>query len=166
MEYLFREIGNRRWWGVDRRTPQWLSQDELLGDVLRSLRTHDGDLSTFVIDSRLTELRRVAAAFACTRHKPEYVDYVLVPINEIETAFQLRETVGGTPDDKVNRLHRDIIELTPSRLAELAYLIGQHKHDMNRIPKNEIENAIRSGIESNFIDCNKIKTGIRKIVCP
>ncbi len=166
MEYLFRGIGNKRWWGVDSPTPGWVSDGELLGDALRGLNTSDGDLSTFVVDSNLKELRRVAAAFACTRHKPDYVDYVLLPMNAVEAEFTLSKSAGGTPDDKVNKLHRDIVKLTPSRLAELAYLIGQYRCDIKRIPKQEIESEIRSGIDSKFIDCSKIKTGIKKHVCP
>ena len=139
----------------------------MLADVLRGLRTYDGDLyNTFVIDSNLTELKRVAAAFACTRQKPEFVDYVLVPIDAVETVFALRKTAGGTPDETVNKLHRDIVELTPAKLADLAYLIGQHKSSMKRISREEIEIEIRSNIKSDFIDCSKIKTGIKKIVCP
>lgn len=166
MEYLFREIGNRRWWGVDAPTPCWVLQGELLGDALRGLRSYDGDVSTFVIDSELRQLKRVAAAFACTRQKPGYVDYVLVPLSVVENAFTLRETTGGTPDETVNELHRDIIELTPSKLADLAYLIGQYKTSMKRLSQEDIENEIRSSIRRKFIDCKKIKTGIKKIFCP
>lgn len=166
MEYLFREIGNRRWWGVDTPPPDWLPPGELLADVLRGLRTYDGDLSTFVIDSNLNELNRVAAAFACTRHKPEYLDYVLLPKSEVENAFVLQTSPGGTPDEEVNKLHLDIVHLTPRKLCDLARLIGQYRDSMKRIPKDDIENEIRSNIELDYIDCSKIKTGIRKLVCP
>ena len=165
MEYLFREIGNRRWWGVDAPPPNWVTHGDLLGDVLRGLRAYDGDVSTFVVDSELKQLKRVAAAFACTRPKPAYVDYVLIPVDVVEDAFLLRKTAGGTPDETVNQLHRDIIELTPTRLVKLAYLIGQFKSEIKRISKQEIESEIRSGIKSKFIDCSKIKTEIKKHVC-
>lgn len=151
---------------MDTPTPCWVTQGELLGDALRGLRAYDGGVSTFIIDSELKQLKRVAAAFACTRQKPGYVDYVLVPVGVVEEAFTLRETTGGTPDQTVNELHRDIIELTPSKLAELAYLFGQHKISMKRLSQEDIENEIRSSISRRFIDCKKIKTGIKKIFCP
>lgn len=162
MSYILRGIGKKSWWYKDQRPDfPWLKEGELLADVFKAIQTKEGSLSVYAVDSDQTHLNRIIAALACTRDSLQDYDYVLVPASVIEEKFELRETKGDTADDEVNEWHLDIAHLTPSKLTSLAYIFRDHRESMNKLPRKKVEYEIRSGINSGFIDRNKIKDRLK-----
>ena len=162
MSYIFRGIGKKSWWYKDLHPDfPWLEQGELFADVFKAIRTKDGSLSVYAVDSDQTYLNRIIAALACTRDSLQDFEYVLVPASVIEEKFELQETKGNTADDKVNEWHWNIVHLTPSKLTGLAYIFRDHRESMDKLPKKKIESEIRSGINSGFIDRNQVKDRLK-----
>ena len=106
---------------------------------------------------------RVVAAYACTRESLQRVDYVLIPFELANGSFALKETPGETADDKVNRLHVDIIALTPRSLANLAYLIDNCARA--RVLPKAVGKIVEVGINRGNIDCTKINSKLKEKVC-
>ena len=165
MIYLFHDIKQKALWERDRCYYPWLQEGELVADVFKGLRASDGTLSTYIIDAEKTRLNRVAAALVCTRANFQHVDYVLLPFDDIAKAFRLCEKPGNTADEVVNGWHVDIVHLTPARLLDLAYLIFDHRHLLDRVEEKVVKSEIRTGIDSGFLDCNKIKSKLKNKVC-
>ncbi len=158
MSYIFRGIGKKSLWYKDQLPDfPWLKEGDLVADVFKDLKTNHGTLSVYAVDSDQTHLNRIIAALACTRDSLQDYDYVLVPAGVIEENFELQETKGDTADGEVNEWHFDIAHLTPSKLTSLAYIFRDHRESMNKLPRKKVESEIRSGINSGFIDRNKIK---------
>jgi hypothetical protein len=61
----------------------------------------------------------------------------------------------------INHWHRDAVELTVDRLAELAKAIFDHM-EKERVPKRRVEDMIVSAVKSNRIDFTKLKDKLRE----
>lgn len=155
MGFVFREIRNKSWWDKSHDQFKWLPKDELIGDVFKALGTMDGSLSTFLVDADLENVDRIAVAFACLRDKPSRVDYALIPMGQVESLSTIRDTPAKTPDDKVNGLHLDIVDLTHSKLVKLAFLID--KCPKKRVTESSVKKLARLGIENGNLKRDRIR---------
>ncbi len=165
MKFLFREIRNKSWWDKSHEELPWLNKGELIADVFKSLGTHNGDLSTYVIEADKSNLNQVVAAYACTRESLQRVDYVLIPYEVVDNSFELKDTPGSTADDAVNSWHRDISELTPQKLLDLVYLINSHRDKMTRIPRKTVEKEVCKSRKLKNIDCEKVHPTLKEKIC-
>lgn len=156
MAFLFRGIGNKAWWDKSRDDFPWLGENELISDVLKSLGTVDGSLSTYVIHDDKSNLDRVVAALASGRTKIENFDYLLVPLDAVRTNFVSDNTIGKTPDAKVNEWHLDIVHLTPAKLAHLSYIINNHKESLCRLLKPDVKSVLQTSKDNEFLDMSKV----------
>lgn len=162
MAFLLRGIGNKAWWDKSRDDFSWLGEDDLIADVLKSLSTVDGALSTYIIDDEKTTIDRVVAALASGRTKIENFDYMLVPADVVLTNFQSDNTTGKTPDSEVNGWHLDIVHLTPAKLFRLAYILRNHKESLSRMPKPNVKSALQTSKNRGFLDMEKVSDNVVK----
>lgn len=162
MTFLFRELKNKSWWDKREDELPWLQQGEMVADVFKGLGTEDGNLSTYFIDANKSNVDRVVAAYACTRNSFQRVDYVLIPLDIVSDAFGMNTIAGNTADDKVNLWHRDIIELTPEKLLNFAYLIDNHRNMMARVREKKVRKDVTEGLERGEIDRDRIDPILRQ----
>ena len=165
MSFLFRELRNKSWWDKREDELPWLRQGELVADVFKGLGTKDGNLSTYFVNADKSNVDRVVAAYACTRNSLQRVDYVLIPLDTVADAFGLNNIAGNTADDEVNLWHHDIIELTPEKLLDLAYLIDNHRNMMTRVREKKVRKEVKEGIERGDIDCDRIDPILKIKLC-
>ncbi len=161
MAFLLRGIGNKAWWDKSRDDFSWLGEDDLIADVLKSLSTVNGALSTYIIDEDKTKIDRVVAALASGRTKIENFDYMLVPIDVVLKNFRSDNTKGKTPDFKVNEWHLDIVHLTPAKLVQLAYILRNHKESLSRMLKPEVKSALQTGKDKGYLDMSKVSEKVK-----
>lgn len=154
MDFVFREIRNKSYWDKSHDKFGWLPQDELVADVFKALGTTDGDLSTFVVDANLKNVDRIVAAFACLRNKLAYVDYALIPLDQVKSLSAVKETPANTADDKVNGMHLDVVNLTHSKLVKLAFLIDECAK--TRVSKSSVRKLAKLGIENGNLERDRI----------
>jgi len=165
VSYLFRELRNKSWWDKREDELPWLQQGELVADVFKGLGTEDGKLSTYLIEADKSNVDRVVAAYACTRNSLQRVDYVLIPLDTVAGAFGLNHIAGNTADDEVNLWHRDVIELTPEKLLNLAYLIDNHRNMMTRVREKKVRQEVKERLDCGDIDCDRIDPILKKKLC-
>ena len=155
MGFVFREIRNKSWWDKSHDQFKWLPECELTADVFKGLGATDGTLSTFLVDADLENVDRIAVAFACLRDKPSKVDYALIPMEQVESLSGFRETRAKTPDDEVNGLHLDIVNLTHSKLVKLAFMIDKCKKV--RVTESKVRKLAKIGIDNGNLKREFIK---------
>ena len=162
MSLVFRNIGNKHWYSDDQPDfNEWLPDGELVADALKELRTTRGSLSVYRVDPEKENLDRVIAAYACTRNSVNDIDYVLLPLEVIEAAFDIAETPGKTADDEVNRLHLDIEHLSASKLLLLAHTFQNHHSSMVRIRGKHVKSKIQNSIKRQYLDFSRINKDLQ-----
>lgn len=128
MTLVLRQLHKALPWEHDREDDEaWLSQDDLRGDVFKSLQTTDCVLSVYFLQSD-AELMRALASLSATKQSVQAADYGLVDLGLLVAAgFEFSdEHPGVLPDPEVASWHRDIINLSAKRVFDLAILISEH----------------------------------------
>ena len=162
MAFLFRGIGNKAWWDKSRDDFSWLGEGELVADVLKSLSTVDGALSTYIVDEDKTKIDRVVAALASGRTKIENFDYMLVPTDVVLKNFLSDNSKGRTPDSGVNEWHLDSVHLTPAKLFQLAFIFRNHKEALCRMPRPDVKSALQTSTDKGFLDMQKVSKDVKQ----
>ena len=75
-------------------------------------------------------------------------------MEHVESLSAVRETPAKTPDNKVNGMHLDIVNLTHSKLVKLAFLID--KCAKARITESSVKSLARLGIENGNLRRDRI----------
>ncbi len=165
MAFLLRVIDKRRWDWVEEDI-QWLTPGDFPAAPLADLKTSvQSKLSVWHIADNLSNLESVIAAHAATRMNADKLDYTV--FNEellVGAGIRTESTPGNTPDSTVNaRWHADLIELTSSKIVELARLIYQYgNHD--RTPESRVKQLIAHAVEEGRIDNARLNDGLRSDV--
>ena len=140
--------------------PDWDGWEEgdIQGDALLDLRTQDNALSVFRVDES-AGIGRIIAALAATRENLSHLDYVVfddAPLEPIGVNMVQRD--GKTPDNEVNDIHYDVVNLTVLKLVQLAQTVSQCRPE--RVPKIEVKAKLRQSLESRWLDTEKVDDGL------
>ena len=162
MLLIIRKVDKRPFW--DRNAPpveSWLKPEDLAADALQEIRTTENRLSVYLIDSLESPgLNRLLAALAACRDFIANLVYAALDahlLNDLQ--IRLEETPGETPDEEVNKWHRDLIELTASKLSDFGLAIRKHAKISRKHPK-DIKELIKQGIRSNQIEQARLKQNL------
>ncbi len=161
MPLFLRQIKNSKWYrheGVP-----WLPPGELQADALGDLHTHDNKLSVWHVDDGRSNLHRVLAAIAAGRDHLSNVDYALVDASVIAGLnIPIEPSPGSTPDEDANSLwHRNFIELTRTKLLELAEAIAPQPARARLLAK-EVAELLLQSLESGILSRSGIKPELLK----
>ena len=74
MSLVFRVLLNRTPWAKKTEDEEWLPDDDIRADALKSLKSENNALSIYLFDGE-SNIDRVIAAFSATRSKVENLDY-------------------------------------------------------------------------------------------
>lgn len=161
MPYLLRKVTYGRW--ETENPPAWLPKDELLPSFLFDLRPEKGGLSLWWIADDKSNLDRVIAAFATMLDSLSNFDYILIAEDVVHNAgFSISNTLGNTPDDEVNRLwHRDVAELSLTRLVEFARVLQAQKDVLDRIEKKIVKSMILTSLSAGNLDVSRIRPKVK-----
>ncbi|GAB5494644.1 MAG: hypothetical protein Phog2KO_48590 [Phototrophicaceae bacterium] len=165
MPYIFRKIRQSRWL---ERDFLWLEHNEIPSDPLADFTTKQGALSIYVLTNSETEtITRVAAAIASTSSSLSNLDYVVIEVEELDQFdFMIESKPATTPDDDVNNMHYDIINLSAQKLVSLTKLFWNNfsQENFGRIPEQIILEQIIFGISQGYMNKQKIKIKSRKLL--
>jgi hypothetical protein len=110
------------------------------------------------------ELKRLIAALAATRNKPDRFDYVLIDADLLlDEGFQLQQCIGETADELLNeRDHFDAHQLTATDLLRLTRTFHEwvQERPAETVIQKQISLLIRQSIEAHWIDPELVKSGI------
>jgi hypothetical protein len=156
---LLRTIRKAKWYKNE--NVSWLAEGELQADAMADLSTKDNELSVWHIEYDRSNLEQVVAALAAGRDSIANLDYALFDQQILSAiGIKIKDTKGGSPDEKVNSWHRDLMELSATKLMELAKAI-QTKAAKERILPKDIIRFIKQAAESGQIDLAKLKPGVK-----
>jgi hypothetical protein len=152
---VLRKIRKAKWY--KNSNVGWLKEGELQADSLGELITKSNALSVYHIENDKSNLERVVTAIAATGDALSAIDYALIDTLILEEiGIKNVSNLGGTPDDIVNNLHRDLIELTLGKLNNLAQAI-QSKAMIERESEKNIKKRLADGVLSGELDKVRMK---------
>jgi hypothetical protein len=107
----------------------WLPRGEVLGDALRDLRPKQGTLSVYEVSDNAApaHIERIVVAIAAKgKDQPVDVAYRLFdPADVGALGIPVDAKMPGTTgDDEINRLHRNLEQLTANKLGQLATVMA------------------------------------------
>jgi hypothetical protein len=154
---VLRGIRFNRWYKNPVQDFPWLPPGELPGDSLGDIAPQRCMLSVYLIENDHSNLWRVIAALAANQTSPSHFGFAVIDLQVLnDMGFKLSDQPGDTADDAVNSWHRDIVELSDTRLLALAQAI-QTQGLTDQILEKEVHNWITRSLYSNYLDPQKIK---------
>lgn len=150
---LLRKIERKKW--LDRKH-HWVPAGEFCADPLGDLRTAQGALSVWCVESD-DDAYQVAAAIAAILNFGN-VDYLLIDETTLaEQGFKLKSCPGQSAAPSLNMTrHRDITCLTERSLLKLACLFRE-KGESRTCASTTIMQTLSAGIASKSIDLSQVK---------
>lgn len=153
---LFKGVNKRRWdWTVD--SYPWLPAGEYPAAPFSDFRVSECEDSVWHVDENGSNLLRLVAALAARRQNREKFDYVVVETSLVRgLGISIKETTGNSADPDANaKWHRDLVELTGSRL--LAWIQAIHDHgEFCRVSEKRVVELLVSGMGSGQLDKSRI----------
>ncbi len=158
MPLILRTIRKAKWYRND--PLPWLSPDELQADALVDLNTKGNALSVYLVKEDDAEaLERLVTALAANRDSIKELDYALFADDILsEIGIKISAVGGNTPDSVVNTWHRDLTELSASKIMRLADAIRKGAR-IKRIPGKRIRGLIIDALAANRVDRAKLRLG-------
>ena len=156
MVVAIRKINKKVLWDPTPAPNEKLPDGELRADALAELKTTENKLSVFIVDGIAPE--RLLTALGCAgRDNVGAVDYIEFDYDVINAlGLQILDAPGETPDTAVNLCHRDLAQLTASKLAEFANRLFRDGVKKRLVDK-EVGKLVNIGIKNGNIDSAQIK---------
>ena len=149
---FLRKIYKRAVW-LEAREFAWLGAGEICSDVLRDFKTDNGTLSVWKVDE--SNMALVIAALAASNRKKKEEEFEMVLFSEdlLETIGVRAQRVDGiTPDAAANKTwHFDLVELTVTKVAELAALLNQHG-TLEQRHKPQVAQFLKNSLDNQRLD--------------
>ena len=137
---------------------EWLPQGDIPAAPLADFtNTTQYCLSVWLVESEEL-VSRVVGALAASRGKADVLDYVLFPQDYLKAAeLELYEVPGKTPDDDVNRYHRDLTHVSADKVVLLTKRIWYGNIEdgrASRVTRAYTKDIIRLVVEA--VRCGRI----------
>lgn len=162
MTTAIRFVSRRSLWDRgEKQTSPRLGADDLAADALVDMRTSSNRLSVYLIDSTDSpNFDRLIAAYAASRDHLTKVDLAAFdPALFEELEIRMDNVPGDTPDVDANSWHRDLVELSASKLALLGTQI-RLRATLVRRRDSQVTALVKQSLEAKFIDRSKLRPEI------
>ncbi|MEQ8673167.1 MAG: hypothetical protein RLP44_32080 [Aggregatilineales bacterium] len=153
MSWMLRAVRNNRW-NKEKLSYGWLDNVTAPAEPLADIA--DSSLSLYAVHDDFSNVRRIIAALAATRHNLSNFDYVLFPMDILkDNLFAFSDSTGMTSDSIVNSWHYDVKSsaLDASRLLQLMW---QHMILKTELEKSVL-NMIVESVKNNYLECSQIR---------
>jgi hypothetical protein len=141
----------------------WLAKGEIPADPLADFaNTTENRLSVWFVSDDEATLNDVLTALAASREKADKIDYLLFPVDHLKVAgIETREADGHTPDEQVNRLHRDLIHLSGTKVLALVTAVWHNNLVPKRIDERRAVQFVAEAVRSGRISLEKLRPKLR-----
>ena len=151
MPLVFRGSIKQAKWFKDPIRP-WLERGEIPADPLTDLNTSDNEMSVWIVDDAKSNLERTIAAVAATRGQLDKYDYLLFDERILlDSGIRIGDAIGTTQDAEINQQHRDLQEISGSRLLALVAAILQSEFETARCQPFEVKELLRRSVHQRYI---------------
>jgi hypothetical protein len=155
MPHYVLAVSQQLWWPL--RTEEWRQRNEVPADCVTNLRTKNNELSVFEIANDDEEVEVMAAlalhrAFSAqdSRQGLDGNDRLRFPPGLLKPlGIPIGTTEGKTENREVNQRHRDLLNLSGTQLANLAFELSKlcaSEDALRRYSRNELLLAINMAI--------------------
>lgn len=160
MPLLLRSIRKSRWYASD--TFPWLLKGEIQADPLGDLATSVNTLSVWQVEDDRSNLEKIITALASNRDSLSNLDYSLLDISLLPgIEVKIEPNPGATLYEAANIWHRDLVELTATKLVKLAEIMLLHSC-IERLPEKKVLELIKDAVLKGEIDKTKLKPDLAK----
>ena len=161
MTLVLRDVRLSRWDSPGKH--DWLAEGDIPADPLADFaKTDENCLSVFFVDDDRKDLDDVLAALAANREKADKLDYVLFTEGHLRAArVRVCEASGRTPDEQVNRLHRDLTQLSAAKVLELTTSVWHENIEVKRIDKRRAVQLVADAVRRGRISLERLKPQLR-----
>jgi hypothetical protein len=147
---ILRAIRKNRWYTSD--TISWLPEGEIQADPLGDLATGHNTLSVWQVKDDKSNLDQVITALAANRDTISNLDYALFDLDSLSPiGIRVEVNEGATPYERANHWHRDLVELTATKLVKLATVMLSNS-SRERVLEKKILSLIRDAVQTGQID--------------
>jgi len=151
MPDLLRVISKAKW-----LRPTWLAAGEIPADAVSDLRTQDNTLSVWAVEADHSNVGRVVTAMAAMRVRLDKLDYTVVgedQVRSLDIACVAKSM--ETPDAAVNGLHRDLDQLSGSKVLRLA--AEMMPLERRRLSERQVRELLLASLQAGVLDRAQIK---------
>lgn len=163
MSLLVRKIAKSKW---PKEDFEGFDIKDLKADAITScLRTSDDTLSTWEISS-LTDLPDAVLALVSSFERLDKIDVVIIDKAEvIQRGFEIADTPGNTPVEKLQQTHRDITGLTYQTVGDFSRLLLDTMGTQGRVERytaTKVKKLLNTAINQGILEVHSLKEGVRK----
>lgn len=167
MSLFLKKVDRRARWLIPEPPLEWLKEGEAPADPLADIRAKEGKLSLWEIEEDRSNLPEVVVALAANRQHLDAFDYVLFSSKILrDLKISCVSTSGTTSHARANTYHRDAIEITVSKGAELARAIWLSAEEKERVPPYEVKNLIGESLAKGDLEAEQLSESLRKKLGP
>ncbi len=161
MSLLVRKINKAKWKGAD-------TQNTDVGSdaITICLKTSSNALSVWEIDNK-GQLEDIILNFIIMQDRLSTFDVILIDRDEIEKLnFNLIDSPGNTPLESIIEIHRDITDLTYTKMGVIKdYILERIEKEFHqRISVGDSKKRLRDALENNVINIDILKKGVKSKV--
>lgn len=146
MERLVRKLDNKLWLAKDIAHERGI---EVQADSLKNFKTQQNGLSLYKLNDGVTLERILVAIIA--KGSIDKIDYAIFDTSILDLLeIKYKSTLGETPDQGVNDLHVDLVDLSAEQLWLLALKI-QEAGETGCIMKSKVNQALDESKSKGYI---------------
>ncbi len=154
MGYVLRSIRKARWYRCENAV--WLGEGECQADAFLDLQTKGNVLSLWFIADDCSNLEEVVSALASARERISNLDYALLDQKFItENDLQLQPVIGSSPNGQANTWHRDLVELSASKLCVFANMLFEYG-EKRRFTERDVLRLLARAMALGHIDRSRL----------
>ena len=151
MARVVRFVRNYLEWDKSSPNTPWLDIDNIPADPLASLNTKKNSLSVYLLDDQETKLHRCIAAFAANRRYIQEIHIILFDETFINNmGFPYFQTLGYLPDPEINKIHKNISEISSQKLVRFASILFFNSQP-GIFDKIQVKQLIMESIQKGWI---------------
>ena len=157
--YLIRKINRAKWFQIDIYNDNDVSADA----ITNCLRTTKNTLSVWNIASE-DDVDKAVLAIISSQDHIETIDVVILNTEKIkEYEINIIASSGNTPIEEYKNLHRDLSELTFSKLGKIKdHIVERIRNDkIKRYTKGQLKKMLLEAIKSGKLKLDDLNDSIQ-----
>jgi len=158
---VLRVVRQARW--DSQENLDWLAEDDVPAPPLLDFANTDHHcLSVWLVGEGHGEEDQIVTALAATRDKLDVFDYVLFAREHLDAVgTELRDAGGDTPDEGVNRHHRDLAHVSAARVFATTKKVWDECKPPTRLSKGRVGQLLADAVRNGRIRMEHLKPKLR-----
>ncbi len=156
---LIRKINKSKWFQIDIKNDDDVSADA----ITNCLKTTNNTLSVWSIENE-GDIEQAILAIASNLDHIETIDVVILNDQKLqEFGIKIITSKGNTPIESLKEIHRDLSELTFSKLGNVKdHIVERIRNDrIKRFTKGNLKKILKRAIEKGFLELDDLNESVR-----